>query len=120
MVFFWNATEIQIRFKGMIKKITEKESDMHFASRKKEKNILAIISNQSSEINSYQEFLKKYNEAFSSLKNKNLNRPSYWGGYAIEPYQIEFWKGNPNRLNERTLYEKSASGTWSSPIYLEP
>ena len=32
---------------------------MHFASRKKEKNILAIISNQSSEINSYQEFLKK-------------------------------------------------------------
>ena len=86
---------------------------------KKEKNILAIISNQSSEINSYQEFLK-YNEAFSSLKNKNLNRPSYWGGYAIEPYQIEFWKGNPNRLNERTLYEKSASGTWSSPIYLEP
>ena len=58
MVFFWNATEIQIRFKGMIKKITEKESDMHFASRKKEKNILAIISNQSSEINSYQEFLK--------------------------------------------------------------
>ena len=37
MVFFWNATEIQIRFKGMIKKNYGKESDMHFASRKKRK-----------------------------------------------------------------------------------
>ena len=48
---------------------------MHFAF---EISGIAIISNQSSEINPYQKFLKKYNRALSSLKNKNLNRLSYF------------------------------------------
>ena len=31
------------------------------------------------------------------------------GGFAFEPYEIEFWKGNKNRLNRRDLFTMSNS-----------
>lgn len=27
--------------------------------------------------------------------------PEYWGGYRIDPYEVEFWSGRPNRLHDR-------------------
>jgi pyridoxamine 5'-phosphate oxidase len=42
-------------------------------------------------------------------------RPPYWTGIRVVPNRIEFWKGMPFRLHERTLYEKSADG-WSRTL----
>ena len=81
-------------------------SDKHFASRSKEKNLLAIISDQSSEIESYDELVKKYSDYENSTQSI-INRPSYWGGFSFQPYSFEFWKGNDFRLNKRSLYQKN-------------
>ena len=36
--------------------------------------------------------------------------PSFWGGYRIVPHSWEFWQGRQNRLHDRFLYSKSATG----------
>tara|TARA_B100000482_G_C12600057_1_gene294834 strand:+ start:1059 stop:1661 length:603 start_codon:yes stop_codon:yes gene_type:complete len=115
---FWNSIDTQIRIKATINKISNKESDYHFANRAIEKNALAISSFQSRSIDSYESVIKKYEITLGSLNKNNYKRPEYWGGFSIKPYYFEFWHGNPNRLNERYAYHL-LDGKWSSFI-LEP
>ena len=88
----------------------------YFKQRSKEKNALAISSNQSQPISSYEEVRKKYN---MTKNNGDLDKcPNYWGGFTFKPFSIEFWEGNEFRLNKRNLYKKDNTN-WNHYI-LEP
>ena len=52
-LFHWGAINSQIRLKAKIKKTSVEFSDNHFQSRTKDKNALAISSNQSQPIDSF-------------------------------------------------------------------
>lgn len=115
-LFYWSSTNTQIRIKAKIKKTTKEFNKLYFNKRSINKNLLAISSNQSQPISSYDEVIKKYN----LLKDKNdiVECPDYWGGYFFSPYEIEFWVGHENRLNKRDLYIKK-NKNWIHSI-LEP
>tara|TARA_B110000908_G_scaffold8787_2_gene10877 strand:+ start:24663 stop:25259 length:597 start_codon:yes stop_codon:yes gene_type:complete len=102
-VFFWPKINTQIRIKAKIKKIPKEWSQKYFESRQNEKNALAISSNQSQKISSYEDVVSNYEEV---LKKTDLNeRPSYWGGFSFRPYYFEFWEGRKFRLNKRDVFE---------------
>ncbi|MEL0271342.1 MAG: pyridoxal 5'-phosphate synthase [Gammaproteobacteria bacterium] len=115
-LFYWSATDAQIRMRAHIKKIPAAESDAYFANREPEKNALAISSNQSNQIDSYERVIKKYQEALSSAER--MTRPNYWGGFQFTPHYIEFWSGDRYRLNKRKVFEHIGT-TWNS-FFLEP
>tara|TARA_A100001011_G_scaffold290665_1_gene302143 strand:- start:457 stop:1056 length:600 start_codon:yes stop_codon:yes gene_type:complete len=117
VLFYWNALNLQIRMQSKIMRIKPELSDKHFASRSKEKNLLAIISDQSSEIESYDELVKKYSDYENSTQSI-INRPSYWGGFSFQPYSFEFWTGQKFRLNFRESYYKE-NNEWKKRI-LQP
>ena len=103
-VIFWAETNVQIRMKAKIKKLSIYENKKYFESRSKEKNALAISSMQSKKIDSYDQVKINYQDAY---ENKDLSLcPQYWGGFSFEPYYFEFWEGNKNRLNKREVFEK--------------
>lgn len=115
-LLFWQEINIQIRMKGEVSMIPSEESDKYFSARSKEKNALAISSNQSKKIDSYSSVISKYESAY---KNLDLStRPSNWGGYSFTPIEIEFWQGHARRLNKRELYNLN-NGEWIKSI-LEP
>ena len=102
---YWPSINIQIRMKAKIKKTSNKFNQNYFFDRSEEKNALAISSNQSKSIDSYNQVIENYNK---SLKNDNLKKcPEFWGGYSFTPYYFEFWEGHESRLNKREAYEKS-------------
>ena len=102
-VFFWPKINTQIRIKAKIKKIPKEWSQKYFESRQNEKNALAISSNQSQKISSYEDVVSNYEEV---LKKTDLNeRPLYWGGFSFRPYYFEFWEGRKFRLNKRDVFE---------------
>ena len=114
--FFWSSTNTQIRIKAKIKKTSHSFNKSYFKNRAISKNALAISSNQSEVIASYDAVVEKYNNV---LEVNDLSEcPEYWGGFSFLPYSIEFWKGNPSRLNKRDLYVKDAN-SWNHSI-LEP
>jgi pyridoxamine 5'-phosphate oxidase len=41
-----------------------------------------------------------------------IPRPDYWSGYRVVPEKFEFWQDMPYRLHDRTVYDRSADGTW--------
>jgi pyridoxamine 5'-phosphate oxidase len=109
-VFFWNKSNIQIRMKAKVKKISEKESDIHFMGRSTEKNALAISSNQSAEISSFQDIKSNYEHTLKNLlKEDEVARPNSWGGFSFKPYYFEFWEGSDFRLNNRVAYSYDSS-----------
>jgi pyridoxamine 5'-phosphate oxidase len=115
-LIFWNSINTQIRLKAVIKKTSKIFNNNYFLNRSEEKNALAISSNQSKIIDSFDAVQEKFKK---SLKNEDLKEcPKYWGGYSFKPYEIEFWEGNEFRLNKRNLYTKDNT-SWNHFI-LEP
>ena len=115
-LFYWHNTNVQIRMKAKIKKTNNTFNQQYFFNRSEEKNALAISSNQSKKIDSYEQVIEKYNYslAYDDLKECPMN----WGGFSFVPYEIEFWEGNDFRLNRRNLYKKEEN-VWKHFI-LEP
>lgn len=101
-VIYWNTTNIQIRLKAYIEKVNIDFNRQYFRKRDKHKNALAISSNQSNEISSYENVQEKYKKTL--LKADLQKCPPYWGGYKFTPYYFEFWQGHENRINERNIY----------------
>jgi pyridoxamine 5'-phosphate oxidase len=115
-LIFWSSINVQIRMKAKIKKTSVEFNQKYFFDREKEKNALAISSNQSKQIGSFKQVKENYKY---SLANDDLKAcPKYWGGFSFMPYEIEFWEGNEFRLNKRNLYIKENT-SWNHFI-LEP
>jgi pyridoxamine 5'-phosphate oxidase len=103
VLIYWNNINTQIRIKATIKKTSEELNKNYFLNRSEQKNALAISSNQSEYIKSFENVLENYNR---SLKKDNLKKcPEYWGGFSFTPYYFEFWEGHESRLNKRDVYE---------------
>ena len=104
-LFFWSSINTQIRIKGLISKTSIEFSDEHFKGRTKEKNALAISSNQSQVIDSFDEVTKNYHQTLNAMTADTV-RPDFWGGFSFTPYYFEFWQGHENRLNKRRVFEQ--------------
>ena len=101
-LIYWNSINVQIRLKAIIKKTSLKFNKDYFLNRSKEKNALAISSNQSMPIDSYESIKNKYAK---TLELNNLKEcPEFWGGYSFIPYYFEFWEGHDARINKRESY----------------
>ena len=100
---YWPIINVQIRMKAKIKKTSDEFNQEYFFDREKEKNALAISSNQSKQIGSFKQVKENYKH---SLTNNDLKLcPKYWGGFSFTPYYFEFWAGHSSRVNKRESFQ---------------
>lgn len=114
--FFWSSINCQIRMKARINQTSHEFNMEYFKKRSTDKNALAISSNQSKVISSYEDIIKKYDNV--KAREDLLICPSYWGGFTFTPYLFEFWEGHESRINKRELFE-DIDGSWKASV-LEP
>jgi pyridoxamine 5'-phosphate oxidase len=112
LTFFWPELERQVRIEGMASRVDESVSEQYFKSRPRGSQVGAWASPQSSIIENRQlleERVKEIEKRYEGMPL--LPRPKQWGGFAVEPFEIEFWQGQPNRLHDRIVYYK-VENTW--------
>ena len=117
MCFHWKSSLKQIRINGKILKVSDKEADLYFNSRTYASKIGAWASKQSTILKNRDELYKSIEDYKRTYPDENsVPRPSYWSGWNLNPYEIEFWLDGENRIHQRLLYIKKEKGNWTRSL----
>jgi pyridoxamine 5'-phosphate oxidase len=111
LLFYWKSLGRQIRIEGSVEAVTDAEADAYYQSRPRVSRLGAWASQQSRPLAS-RTILQERLAEMEGRYPDHIPRPSYWSGYRVLPQVFEFWRDMPYRLHDRTVYRRSADGTW--------
>lgn len=118
VVFWWPEIERQVRIRGHVEIMSEKESSAYFKSRPLGSKIGAWASEQSRSASGREELEERFQKEEEKYDDIEIPKPPFWGGYELYIDQIEFWQGRPGRLHDRIRYTNK-NGDWEQ-MRLQP
>jgi len=110
LVIYWRELDRQVRVRGAVSRLSEEESDGYFATRAPDSRLGAWSSPQSRPLADRAELERLVDETRDRLGAEEIPRPEFWGGFLLEPQEVEFWQGQRARLHDRFLYEREGEG----------
>lgn len=99
-VLHWKSLRRQIRVRGTVLKEDGPQADAYFASRGVQSRLGAWASRQSQPLASRATLMAEV-ARIAATHGTAKERPPFWGGYRVEPVEIEFWADGAHRLHDR-------------------
>ncbi len=112
LVFWWEASERQVRVTGDVHKLDAAASDAYFARRPRASQLGAQASPQSQVITGRAELEDRLAATEARFAVQEVARPPHWGGYVLAPEAIEFCQARHSRLHDRLRYRRQADNNW--------
>jgi pyridoxamine 5'-phosphate oxidase len=112
LAFYWVEVDRQIRISGKTTKTSREESERYFHSRPLGSQLGAWASRQSEAVDARRILDARMAQISERFAGKPVPLPPHWGGFRLEPDQIEFWQGRTNRLHDRFRYTLQGEGGW--------
>jgi pyridoxamine 5'-phosphate oxidase len=110
LVLYWSSLERQVRIEGTSERLSSEDSQAYFDTRPRGARLAAWTSKQSTEVSSREELDRMFREVEARFQRADVPLPEFWGGYRVRPERIEFWQGRLNRLHDRLVFERTATG----------
>jgi len=102
--FPWHEIDRQVKICGQASRLSGAESLKYFVTRPRESQIAAHASDQSAVLGSRGVLMNQFEAMKQKFKAGEIPLPDFWGGYRVQPSEIEFWQGGANRLHDRFRY----------------
>jgi len=111
-VMHWKSLRRQIRVRGVVSREDGPQADAYYASRALPSRLGAWASRQSEPLDSRRSLLARVAK-ITATKGTNPPRPPFWGGYRMQPLEIEFWADGKHRLHDRFRWSRAkVSDRW--------
>jgi pyridoxamine 5'-phosphate oxidase len=108
LVIYWRELDRQVRVRGEVRRLPAEDSDAYFRTRPRDSQIAASVSPQSQPVGRRQ--LDRDFEEAMAAGDAEVPRPPHWGGYLLEPREVEFWQGRESRMHDRFRYTRRGGG----------
>lgn len=105
-VMHWKSLRRQIRVRGHVTREEGVQADNYFSSRSLKSKLGAWASRQSQPLASRASLMAKVAKV-TAQQGPTPQRPMFWGGYRIQPSEIEFWADGAFRLHDRFRWTRS-------------
>lgn len=111
-VMHWKSLRRQIRVRGTVTREEGPQADVYYNSRSLQSRLGAWASQQSQPLSSRGALMADVAK-ITVTQGPTPKRPPFWGGFRIEPVEIEFWADGAFRLHDRFRWtRKSAKDAW--------
>jgi pyridoxamine 5'-phosphate oxidase len=111
LVFLWGDLERQVRIEGKVELVPIEEATAYFHSRPGSSQLGAWASDQSTVISDRSILETRLQQLEAEYQDREIPKPTHWGGFRVVPTEIEFWQGRPSRLHDRLRYQL-VDGAW--------
>lgn len=110
LTFWWDHVGRQVRVRGSATRLSETESEVFFRARSRDAQLANWAFKQSAPVDELgpRAQLEAARERFASGE---VPRPQHWGGYLVDPVQMEFLTFHVTRVHWRLVYERQ-EGAW--------
>lgn len=116
--FHWKSLRRQVRIRGTVSRIPDKDADAYYASRARKSRLGAWASDQSQPLSNRAELearLARFEQAYDG--EVDIPRPPNWIGFCVSPSSIEFWQDQPFRLHDRVVFKRSGEAWRTTRLY---
>ncbi|WP_187429946.1 Pyridoxine/pyridoxamine 5'-phosphate oxidase [Roseobacter fucihabitans] len=112
-VMHWKSLRRQIRVRGLVSREDGPPADAYYASRSLKSRLGAWASRQSRPLSSRAALLAEVAKV-TAKHGPNPKRPPFWGGFRLQPVEIEFWADGEFRLHDRFRWQRAGlQDDWS-------
>ena len=106
-VMHWKSLRRQLRVRGTVEREEGPAADAYYASRSLKSRLGAWASAQSQPLSSRGALMAEVAK-ITALHGINPKRPPFWGGFRVQPVEIEFWADGDFRLHDRFRWTRAS------------
>ena len=111
VVFVWLPHQRQVRLSGPTGPVEREVTERYFAERPRGSQLGAWASAQSHVVSGRAELDESLAGVTERFTGADIPPPPGWGGFRLEPLEVEFWQGRANRMHDRLRFRRTDVST---------